>query len=33
MKAEGWQLESERNVNKRSIEEARQIVSEFLGRR
>jgi hypothetical protein len=27
------ELESERNVNKRSIEEARQIVSEFLGRR
>jgi hypothetical protein len=33
MKAEGWQLEGERNVSKRSVEGARQIVSEFLGRR
>ena len=33
MKAEGWKLEGERGVNKRTSQEARQIVSDFLGRR
>lgn len=33
MKAEGWKLEEERDVSKRTSQEARQIVSDFLGRR